>query len=172
MTKQSVLVASILLAGAILSAPVVGAVGALFWSPAADTNDAQNVAGVLYEQLQLDPSRSAYAKVHTQRCGEHVHRRLDEGDITLIDALSKFRRGLLRSKYDNLAVNSLAALPAPVLGALNGCANGSPAWSLCLAYVNCRVVHATTIPHAKERAWIADVDRQVEKAWCIADPAH
>lgn len=171
MTKHLVLIASILIAGAILSAPVIGAVGALFWSQKADTNDAQRVAALLYKQIRLDPARSALDNVHTQRCGERVYQRLEDGDITLIHALQRFRSSLVRSKYDNLAINSLAALPAPVLGALNGCANASPAWNLCLGYVNRTVVHATTIPHAKERAWIADVDRQVEKAWCIADPA-
>jgi hypothetical protein len=160
-----------LLAGAVVGAPLWGGFSTLFWSTAADTNDAQRAAGLLYTRTQLNRGWQAAGHVSLYRCGDDVRNLSKPGDLVLTNALFSYRRRLLQSKYNNLAVNSLTALPAPVLGALSGCVGGSPASDLCLSYVHGVVGKATTISPVAERAWVVDVDNQIESALCVADAA-
>jgi len=37
-------------------------------------------------------------------------------------------------------------------------------------YVIKRATRATMVPSETERSWLAETDRQIEKAWCVADP--
>ncbi|WP_296221840.1 hypothetical protein [uncultured Sphingomonas sp.] len=160
-----------LLVGVVAGPVLWGVASSLFWSMTADGNDPQRVASLLYNRTQVDPAREAFARhVTLNQCGEHVSRLARPGDLVLMNALAAYSRRLLRSKYDELAARSLEALPTPILGALNGCVGGSPASGLCLAYVHDVVAKATTIPSAMERAWLADIDGQIELAMCIADP--
>lgn len=160
-----------LLVGVVAGPVLWGAASSLFWSTTADGNGPKWVASLLYNRTQVDPTRDAFARhVTLNQCGEHVSRLMRPGDLVLMNGLAAYSRQLLRSKYDELAVRSFEAFPTPVLGALSGCVGGSPASGLCLAYVHKVVAKATAIPSATERAWLADVDRQIELAMCIADP--
>jgi hypothetical protein len=159
------------LAGVVAGPFLWGATSSLFWSTAADGNDPQRVASLLYSRLEIDPVQKAFARhVAIHQCGRRVSRLMRAGDLVLMNALDVYSQRLLRSKYDERAIRSLVALPTPVLGALDGCVAGSPASELCLAYVHGVVAKATTIPSATKRAWLADVDGEIELAMCVVDP--
>ncbi|MEG3086756.1 hypothetical protein [Sphingomonas sp. PB4P5] len=157
--------------GVIFGAPLFGAIDALSWSVAADGNGAQRVAALLYAQTQLNPAAAAAkGRLHGGSCGQAIYQSSEEGHVTLSDALDHYRRHFLRSKYDNLAIRSLAALKAPLLGALNGCANGSPAAGFCLSYAHRIASRATEMTPAAEDMIFANVDRRVERALCAVAP--
>ena len=163
--------ATCLIAGAVIGPPAVGAVSSLFWSTAADTNDAQRVASRLYDRTRLNPAAEARGvHVSKQSCGAASLNRGAPGDVVLISALDHYRSQWIRSKYDSLGVGALEKLPAPVLGALDGCVDGSPASPFCLSYVTRIAERATSVTEATRQAWFAAADREVDVAWCIANP--
>jgi hypothetical protein len=163
--------ATCLIAGAMIGPPAVGAVSSLFWSTAADANDVQRVAGRLYDRTRLNPAAEADDDHLTQQaCGAASFKRLSPGDVALISALDHYRYQLLRAEYDNLGVEALMGLPAPVLGALDGCVGGSPASSFCLSYISKIAERATSVPEATRQAWLTAADKEFDAAWCIANP--
>jgi len=176
--RRSILVISTLLAGMMLGAPVFGALESLFWSSGGHIDDAADAAVQIYAQTGLDPERAALGgEIWTSKCGINVYQRSQspetsgEGEIILIYALNRAFRLSLASRYDSLAIASLYELPAPILGALKGCFSGGPASIFCKDYVIKRVDRATNVSSEVERAWLAEANRDIEKAWCAADPA-
>lgn len=122
-----------ILASMVVAAPLWGAIASAFWSAGADTNEARRVSGLLCDETRLDPGGAALmGHMQEYRCGKDVARLLSAGDVTLISALDQHYRGGFDNRYNNLAIDAIASLPAPMLGAIQGCINGSPPVYACL----------------------------------------
>lgn len=167
--RRALLMISVFFSGLVAGPIIYGAVSSVFWSRTADGNDAERVARWLYTRTPLDRGLDLHREsLMVTRCDESLFAFSRPGDIVLQSALANYHRELLRGRYDALAVGSLASLPAPLLGGIDGCIGGSPASPLCLAYVGHVVAAATAVPPSLETTWKADAFKQIETAVCTA----
>lgn len=161
------------LIGIIFGPMITGAVGSAFWSRASDTNDLQDVAYRLYGRADILLPSDAFETVERSPCLEEFEnyvfaKETPKEAIELLWSLKKTRQGIIQAKYDDLAIKSLEGLPAPILGALDGCIGGSPASDICLNYIADRTRKAVSISRATQQRWITMADRQMVMPWCAA----
>ena len=161
-----------LLFGLTFGAPLYGGVSSLFWETAADGNDARRVADSVYRQMGFDPAFYAVEQYAAGSLECRVALNSVHGSGELLDsAIDDYRNWALRGKYAVPALNALADLPRPTLGALHACMAGSALSPFCRGYAISIVKRATAATEATRTIWAAKVEDEVAQARCFASRA-
>lgn len=163
--------------GIIVGPLATGAIGSIFWPDAADNNRSQEVAYHLYKLSKIRPPIEAFEATFHLPCNGELRNAAKTMNLAasapeLFFILEKARADFISAKYENRAVSSLESLPAPILGALNGCISSSPVSSLCKKYISNRIDNAFNIAAETQEAWRIAANRQIDRPWCDANTIY
>jgi len=160
--------------------PLAGFVSGCFW-PSFSGGDTKILAaerilyGEYWRHLQGgDPSLARYDGVWPSDCEMRVGLQAMsmasdwESYANLENAIHRFR-SLRRNLVEDMnAANALASLPAPLIGALEGCLGRSLLSHLCTSYIEQRVASAREAKASETHLEFAKIDKEMAPIWCAA----
>lgn len=160
--RRNVKILLLLLAGACFGPFFSGAIGSLFWESTSSRDDKDKVAARIYYATDFDPGYDSVINYSSKNCEEPA----DEPgwDVKLFAYSRYFQRGIT-SRYKEEVVSNLRQLPPPILGALDGCINGSPLSYFCSAYANQRVAYVIWSSETAKVRWLAEGEKNIRRAW-------
>lgn len=176
--SRTVLFAAGIVATLCLAGPMAGFASSLFWRryPLGSNNHA--AMRILYGEhwRRYDPGDlpTVPADMHLPGdCEIRVFHLADTGPNPrrardLMQSIKSYQSFLQKNVDEDVAVQGLASLPAPLLGALEGCLGRSLLSPLCASYARARIAQAHEQSARDTLRNYAEIDKQIDAVWCAA----